>query len=440
VSAITPQAIREAVRLRAHEIIEWTGRLIRLPSENRPPCGDEGLAQEFIEAECAAFGMELDAFSPEDISSIREHPCWLPGREYPEGRRNVVARWPGGGVGRSLLLGGHVDVAPSEPDNWTICAPYEPIVRDGRLYGRGAADMKGGLASALWALRILRDLGFEPAGDILLESVVDEEFAGGNGTLAARMRGHNAELAVLCEPTRMELCPACFGAFLGELILTGKAGMPYMGTAFPNPINAAARVVELFAQWQEQWRSTNSHPLFTAPDARLRGLLWRISSAEEGALVQMGTPRQTRISWIVWCYPGATEEEFYRAFRAFWSERAASDPALAPFELTVEPAFHYVRPWETPADSPAVEAVKQAFTQYEGSAPTVAGAPFSCDLALYGDVGQMPCVILGPRGDNLHGPDEWVEISDVLELVGVYATLALNWCGEASRHAQRVTA
>jgi acetylornithine deacetylase len=232
---ISPQTIRAAVKGREEDILRWTEKLIRFPSENRPPEGNEGEAQEFIAGECRKIGLEVDGFGPEEVPGISRHPLWLQGRNYPENRKNVVAIWRGSGGGRSLLLSGHIDVAPREPDNWTHTGPFDPVVKDGKLYGRGSADLKGGLAAAFWALNLLQELGFKPRGDILFESVVDEEFAGGNGTLASRLRGHNAELAILTEPTRMEVCHACLGAFLGNLILRGRAGIPYMGISIPNP-------------------------------------------------------------------------------------------------------------------------------------------------------------------------------------------------------------
>jgi acetylornithine deacetylase len=430
-SHIGPDEIRRAIERRRDEILDWTQELMRFPSENRPPNGSEGPAQEFIEAECRKLGLEVDVFSPEEVPGIEDHPSWLPGRNYANDRRNVVARRRGTGGGRSLLLSGHVDVAPFEPDDWKVCRPYEPLIRDGRLYGRGGADMKGGMAAAYWALRLLQELGWEPKGDVLFESLVDEEFASGNGTLAARLRGHNADFAMIMEPTRMEICRACFGAFLGNLTIRGAGGMPYTGSEIANPIRAAGRVIELFDEWQEMWRRDNRHPLFADPGKQLHTLLWRAETTEHGESAQMGTPLFARLGWIQWCHPGMTEEEFYGRFRAYWQEHGESDPALRSFELNVEREYHYVKPWETPSEDPAVQALVEASRQYAGKALPVSGAPFSCDLAIYGEAG-MPAVLFGPRCDNLHGSDEWVEISDLLDLTGIYATLALAWCGGGS--------
>jgi acetylornithine deacetylase len=424
-----PAEIRDAVDGKREEILAWTQALLRFPSENRPPSGNEAGAQGFLAEECRKAGWNTEEYLPTFVPGIRSHRYWLSSREYPDGRRNVAARWKGTGKGASLLFSGHVDVAPFEPDSWKVCRPFEPVVVDGRLYGRGSADMKAGLAAAYWAMRVLGDMGFRPAGDVLWESVVDEEYAGGNGTLAARLHGFNADLAVLTEPTRMRLCPACLGAFLGDITITGKAGMPFMGSEIPNPVYAAARVIALSREWQDSWRKANSHPLFREPGTQLNLMLSSIGSTAPGELIQMGTPLVVSLSWIVWCYPGMTEEEFHRRFRAFWVERFAGDPELAPFSLEITPTYHFVRPWETPRGHPGVDAALIAFREATGTEAVVSGAPFSCDMGVYGDPGGMPCIILGPHGDNLHAPDEWVELEDVYALVRIYAGLIARWSG-----------
>jgi acetylornithine deacetylase/succinyl-diaminopimelate desuccinylase-like protein len=125
-----------------------------------------------------------------------------------------------------------------------------------------------------------------------------------------------------------------------------------------------------------------------------------------------------------------TEDEFYRRFRGFWEGHAAVDPALKPFKMELLPDYHFIKPWETDLNGPAVGSVVEAFKDYTGTTPVTTGAPISCDLAIYGDEAKMPAVILGPRGDNLHAPDEWVLIEDILALTGVFALLACDWCGE----------
>jgi hypothetical protein len=110
------------------------------------------------------------------------------------------------------------------------------------------------------------------------------------------------------------------------------------------------------------------------------------------------------VSQLAWKYAMLLKVHFWGTF---WQKHATSDPALVPLSLEVKPDFHYVRPWQTPVDNPGVQAVVKTFQEYEGSAPAVGGKSISCDLAIYGEIGNMPAVILGPKGGDLHAPDEW---------------------------------
>ena len=428
-SELSAKEINKEVSKRKKEILEWLKSLIRFPSENRFPAGSEGEAQKFIEQECKDLGLETDVFSPEEIPGIKGHPSWLENRDYSNDRKNVVARWRGKGNGCSLLLSGHIDVAPFEPDNWKICSPYEPVELKGRLYGRGAMDMKGGLAAEYWAIKILKDMGIVPHGDIIFESVVDEEFAGGNGTLASRLKGYNADLAILTEPTGMDVCTACLGAFLGDMILKGSSGMPFLGDSITtNPVEGISRVIELFKEWENYWDSMNNHALFQKPEGRLKVLLWDISSKVNGEFSQMGSPPLVRLSWVTWSYPGTGEDRFYKEFRKFWNINFKKDPVLRFFNFEINPSFHYVKPWETDADNINVMKFLDVYADYFKKTPEVKGASISCDMAIYGEQGNMPVIIMGPRGGNIHSSDEWVLLEDIYSLTCLLAMLIKEFC------------
>ena len=422
--------IKKSIKSRENEILEWVRKLMSFPSENKPPKGYESEAQKFIMKELSQIDLDVFSFYPDEIDGIENNPYWLKDRDYTNERKDVVGLWRGNGKGHSVLLSGHIDVAPKEPDRWTICKPYKPIVKNGRLYGRGGADMKGGLSAMYWAIKILKELGFEPKGDILFESLVDEEYAGGNGTLAARLKGFNADFAILSEPSRMEICPASMGAFLGKIKIEGKAGMPYMGKGIPNPINAGARVIGYLENWQYKWRGMNSHPLFNEAGKELNVLIWDVVSNERDKFVQMGIPIEVIISWIVFCYPGIKEDEFYNIFLEYLMKKIEMDEYLSSFNIMIDKEYHFIRPGETKVDYEGVVELSNSFKDYTGTVPKIGGAPFSCDLALYNDPGGMPSVILGPRGGNLHAPDEWVLIDDIFNLIGIYAYFIINWCSD----------
>lgn len=422
------QDIKKCIEDQKDEILEWVKKLITFPSENKPPKGYEGEAQKFLANELSNLGLKVFNFSPDSVDKIKEHPYWLTGRDYSNNREDVVAVWEGTENGNSILLSGHIDVAPREPERWKVCNPFSPIVIDNKLYGRGSADMKGGLSAMYWAIRVLKELDFKPEGNILFESIVDEEYAGGNGTLAARLKGFNTDFAIISEPSRMEICPASMGAFLGKIKIVGKAGMPYMGKGIPNPINAAGRIINFLEDWQTKWRSMNNHPLFDESGKELNVIIWDLVSGKRDEFVQMGIPIEVTVSWIVFCYPGTQEEDFYKLFLKYLSGRIEKDKYLSSFDIDIIKDYHYVRPWETNIDNEGVISLSNSFESYINDKPKVGGAPFSCDLAIYGDLGNMPCVILGPRGGNLHAPDEWVLIDDIYSLIGIYAHFITKWC------------
>ena len=205
--------------------------------------------------------------------------------------------------------------------------------------------------------------------------------------------------------------------------------MPFMGHEIKNSIDGAARAVELFKEWESYWRSVNGHDLFKEPGKELNVVLWNIDSKTKGEFTQMGNPLLTKISWIVWSYPGMSEENFYNKFRAFWADYFKSDPVLKLFEYEIVPAFHYVKPWESDANNSGIKKLADVYREYTNTAPVIGGASLSCDMAIYGNQGKMPIIILGPGGDNLHASDEWVSLEDIFELAGVFALMINKWCG-----------
>ena len=135
-------------------MLSLLAELVRCPTENHPPRGNEAPGQAVLRAAYEAMGLETRAICPADLPEYPDHPAFLP-RDFA-GRENLVGVWHGTGGGRSVLLTGHMDVVPKEPMPWTVTQPFEPLIRDGRMYGRGTADMKSGLVCAAEAVRRLK--------------------------------------------------------------------------------------------------------------------------------------------------------------------------------------------------------------------------------------------------------------------------------------------
>ena len=392
--------------LRSHreDLVELTRELVAFASENRPPDGNEGPCQELVAERLHEAGAEVDVFRPDEVEAAVAHPLWWPGRSY-QGRPCVVGRRSGVGGGRSLLLSGHVDVVPALGEG--THGFWDGDVEDGRLYGRGACDMKAGVACALHAYRCLAECDVALAGDVIVESVVDEEFGGANGTLAARLRGYHADGAVLSEPTGMTVCHATRGGIQYRLTVAGGAlGMGFEGDGGPGALTTLARI---------------SAALDDLPrDAPLLQYLLR-SGEELPWGTAEGLPGDGVLEFWAEITPGTDRA-------AVDAELRAAVDAVVPEGIDVrwEQRTRFLEAADVGAESPIVQRMRTALGTPD-AAPAM--APFACDAFIFA-VDGTPVVICGPRGGNAHAPDEWVLIEDLYSLSEAFVRLAIDWCGE----------
>ena len=221
--------LTEYVEARQDRLIEIVTQLIRMPSENIPPGGSEHDCQVWIAQQLS------DLYFFDQVPGLETHPLCYPGRDYRK-RPNLGARRKGSGGGRSLLLSGHIDTVPRGSQNWTR-DPFGAAIEGNRIFGRGSNDMKAGVATNLFVMECLSELDFERPGDVLFESVVDEEFGGCNGTLAGRLRGYNADAAILSEPSSLRICPAQRGGRTVHVTFRANNRGVLQGGRFPTGIS-----------------------------------------------------------------------------------------------------------------------------------------------------------------------------------------------------------
>ena len=331
---------------------------------------------------------------------------------YPiePGRVNVVGILKGRGGGRSLLLNAHMDTVGIDG---MIHDPFGAEIREGRLYGRGAQDMKGSIAAMMGAVKSLVDADADLAGDLLFTAVADEEH-GSIGT-DDLVRHVSADAAIVTEPTNLTLCRAHRGFIWFDVETYGRAAH---GSRFDEGIDANMRMGRFLAQLdalEQDLRQRSPHPLVGPPSlhaARIQGGS-EVSIYAAHCLLQI--ERRT-------C-PGESVEEATAEIQAIIDRLAAEDST---FKASLKASF--VRsPFEVDENTRIVKVLAEAIKQSTGKSAVHTGQSFWTDAAILADAG-MQTALIGPVGAGLHSKEEWVDIQSVYDLAQILAETAIRYC------------
>ncbi len=447
--ALTEAEARVLGALDAPALVAAVRELVAIPSWN----GNETPAQELMACWMGEAGLEVDLWEI-DLEALGRHPAFsaeiprtralglvgtLKGAGGARGGGNAAATpasqtaaaesYPSRPLAtRSLILNGHVDVVPpGDPALWTN-PPFEAVERGGRLYGRGALDMKGPLCAGLFALRALRRAGVTLRGDLFLQSVVGEE-DGGMGTLASILRGYRADGAVVMEPTRLAVAPALSGALNFRVRVPGKAAH---GAVRDEGVSAIDKFVPVYravmALEAARNRALSGDPLF-APYA----VPFPISVGTiQGGDWASSVPDHLDFEGRMGVAPGEDLAAARGELEAAVAAAAARDSWLRDHPPRVEWWGGQFEPARTSPDHPLVEAVCSAAWAVRGRKPAVAGMPYGADMGLLANHGGTPTLLFGP-GDirRAHRPDEFVEVEELLAAAGSIAVAAMRFCGVA---------
>ncbi|MDH4136929.1 MAG: ArgE/DapE family deacylase, partial [Anaerolineae bacterium] len=364
--------------------------------------GQETPAQEYVADFMTQLGVEVDVWEL-DFDVLRQHPAFSIEFERPSALGVVGAMGEDAG-GRSLILNGHVDVVPAGDEaNWRY-PPWQATVADDRVYGRGACDMKGGLACALYAAKAIRVAGVRLRGRLLIESVIGEE-DGGVGTLAAVLRGYRADGAVVVEPTEMVVAPAQAGALSFRVTVPGLSAH---GCVREEGISAIEKFIPIHQALLELERRRNqvaADPLYAR---------YRLPYALCIGRVEAGDWASSVADWLVFqgrygVAPGEDLAEARRRFEEAVAQAAQADPWLRDHPPTVEWWGGQFAPASIPVDHPLAETVSAAFAEVTGAPARVEGMTYGADMRLLVNEGNTPTTLFGP-GDvrRSHRPDEFV--------------------------------
>ncbi len=400
--------------------------LVRIPSENTPPVGSEGECQKYITDFLSQLGWRPQVYSLDEVAGLKEHPLFLKGRNYA-GRPNVGARLRGNGGGRSLLLSGHVDTVPVGSSNWKR-DPFGGAIEGNLLYGRGANDMKGGVATNLFVIECLRKLDVELAGDLLFEAVIDEEFGGVNGTLAGRLKGFNADAVVLSEPSFLRICPAQRGGRVAHVTLKSSGGILEEGPASPGVIEQLTFLLVKIKDFAEQRRAgAKPHPMYVGTDPAPVSIT-KIITAPWGTKEPIANPEECKIEIYWQAMPGEKLEDIDREFLQ-WIASLPAKPG-SPFAQPLDVVFpgRWLPGSAISKEEPLVTELADCARRITGKSPVLAGIEGPCDMFVFHQVQHTPAVLWGARGANTHAADEYVEIDTLIEAAKVLLVFACQWC------------
>lgn len=446
-----PPALKRALVIAAEhtqESVAALSDLVRTPSLT----GEEGPAQAFVATLCERLGAtteRLDIDLPdlfEKFPEVAQFPThWkhdlilgyesrptydalrasgLEGVLNYRDRPNVVATWRGSGNGRSIILNGHIDTVTVEPRGDWRMDPFGADVVDGCMYGRGTSDMKGGLMAAVMAMKYLRQAGVELAGDVILQSVVNEEHSG-NGTLDLVRRGITADAAIVLEPTDNRVFLSHPGGLYWQVTVPGVQRSP--GSRWEDGrqvgVSAIEKLPAVIGAMLELERHANSeYAGRRGGETPPMALVFGKATAGHYETVTAG---EAILRGSAYFPPGmGTVDDMIRSFRNCIHGANAGDPFLAEHASRIEFLHH-----DDPTDQtgPVEVARHMEALLHHGTGGTE--GTFACDMRHLVNRGDIPTIVFGPGAiAQAHKPDEHIRLHDYLQSIEYLIACLGTWC------------
>lgn len=336
----------------------------------------------------------------------------------------LAGKLKGSGQGKSLILNGHYDVVPiGIVDNWTH-DPFGAEIKDNKIFGRGANDMKGGIAAMIQAIRLIREAGVELSGDLIVQTVPDEESTC-MGTLSCCQRGYTADAAIIPEPTDMKVLVAVRGSLYGTITVPGRAGhaeMPQPHWTEGGAVNAISKAMKVMAgleELTEEWRTRpDKQHKYLAPDVIVPTII-------QGGDWIVTYPEQVEIQFGAMFVPGTMDKR--QEIEEKLTSVANNDPWMKEHPPQLETGeFHYGA--QVDKDEPIVRTAV-AVLEDLGIEPALRGYGTLTDCIHLINYSKIPTISIGPDIKTAHMADEFVAIGQLVDTTKALALAIMRWCG-----------
>ncbi len=334
-----------------------------------------------------------------------------------------------GRVHRQLAFNGHVNVVPAGDERLWKHPPWESIMENGRIYGRGSCDMKAGLAASIFAVKALIDSDIEITSELLIESVIGEE-SGGIGTLSTILRGYTPDAVVICEPTNLNLLISQCGCLMFRIRIHGKAAHGAFGYLGVSAVEESLPILNGLLNLEEKRGKERSNPLYSSVPNAVPLSIGTVRAGNWDSTVPEEFVAEGRYG--VW--PGETLDHAKREFERTVRKIAFADSWLRQHPPEVD---WYGPQWESceiSQDHWLPRLVSDSYRQIFGVPPRIGGEQAGTDMRLFTNIADRPAVLFGPGDISVaHFRDEYVLTKDVVGACKTYALSALRW-EEANSH------
>ncbi|MCO5176260.1 MAG: ArgE/DapE family deacylase [Thermomicrobiales bacterium] len=414
-----PNAVTErlwkALDERHDELVQLVADLVHF----RSVLGQEAEIQEFIANYLRESGMETDVWEIDE--SLKELDESGDSGVPFAGRPNVAATAKGSAGWRSLIMNGHIDVVSPEPlADWTH-DPWAAEIVDGKMYGRGALDMKSGVAINMFLPRVLRDLGITLKGDLIVQSVIEEECTG-NGALDASRR-YTADAVVVTEPSNGEFTNAHVGVMWFRVLVSGRSAHAAWATRGVNAISKTVPIIQALEALDARMNET-SHPAFADFDHPINLNIGVIQGGDWPSTVPGECELHCRLSY----YPGRTVAEIRAEVEGAIQAVVDNDPWLRDNPPVITYDGFRTSGSTVSTDEPSVISLGEWHKTVTGEEMAMRSGTGVNDMRYFNFKG-MPAGCYGASGEGAHAADEWLDLASLNRAAKVLGAFVLEWCG-----------